>query len=93
MRKLHIIQVLFLFIVMLSVVQIVVSSRLSTTGIVLGKLENSLKNYSEENEKLREKLLLSSSLTQIASSAASLGFVSEKSQIVLTGPLPIAIRD
>lgn len=93
MRKLHIIQVLFLFIVILSVVQILISSRLSTTGIVLGKLENSLKNYNQQNEQLREKLLVASSLTQIASSAATLGFVSEKSQVVLTGSLPIAIRE
>lgn len=93
MRKSKLLLVLFSFILVLSVVQIIVSNRLSTTGIALGKIDQKVNMYNQENEKLREQLLTMSSLTQIASVASSLGFVSNKSQVVLTAPLPIAIRN
>ena len=76
----------------LSVVQIIISNQLSTTGISLGKTDDTIDAYAEENELLREKLLIATSFTQIASSASLLGFTDSRSQVVLTGSLRLAIK-
>ncbi len=76
----------------LSIIQIVVSNKLSTTGIVLGGLQDQIKTYKTENTLLAQQLLVLSSYNTIASSAADLGFITSKSPIVLSAPLPLAIR-
>lgn len=76
----------------LSVVQIVVSNSLSTKGVSLGKLEDEKNLYKKENALLKEKLLLVSSYTHIASEAGTLGFARSKGQVYLTSPLPLAFR-
>lgn len=81
-----------LIIVILSIVQIIVSNNLSTKGVLLGKLEDEIKAYKKENYLIREKLLLASSFTNIASKAGSLGFVDDKSQIVLSPSLVLAVK-
>lgn len=81
-----------LIIFILSIAKTVVSNRLSTTGIALEKTESELNSYKTQNLVLREKLLAMSSLTNIASKAALLGFVENKSQVILTKPLPLAIK-
>lgn len=92
MKPSILIKIVICFVAILSIVQIAVSNRLSTTGIVLGKMEDELRLYTEENSLLKEKVLLASSLIHLASSAAELGFVQEKSQMVLIQPLPLAIK-
>lgn len=79
-------------ILFLSIVQVVVSNRLSTAGTTLGKLQDEIKQYGTKNALLSEKLLIASSLMQIASSAANLGFVEGKSSVILTNPLPLAVK-
>lgn len=79
-------------VVFLSIIQIVVSSNLSTKGVSLGKLEDEKSAYKKENALLKEKLLLASSYTYIASEAGTLGFVRSKAQVYLTSPLPLAFR-
>lgn len=79
-------------VVFLSVGQIMVSSSLSTKGVSLGKLEDEKNVYKKENALLKEKLLLVSSYTHIASEAGTLGFVRSKAQVYLTSPLPLAFR-
>ncbi|MBI2190045.1 MAG: hypothetical protein HYY87_02970 [Candidatus Levybacteria bacterium] len=76
----------------LSVVQIVVSNSLSTKGVTLGKLEDETSLYKKENALLKEKLLLASSYTHIASEAGILGLVRNLRQTSLTSPLPLAFR-
>lgn len=76
----------------LSIVQVVVSSSLSTKGVSLGKLEDEKSAYKKENAFLKEKLLLASSYAHIASEAGTLGFVRSKAQVYLTSPLPLAFR-
>lgn len=83
---------LFLLILLLSVVQVVVSNRLSTTGTTLGKLQDDISQYKKENAILREKVLIASSLDHIASSAAELGFAQTKTHVFLSTPLPIALQ-
>lgn len=83
---------LFLLILVLSVVQVIVSNRLSTTGTILGKLQDDISQYKKENAILREKVLVTSSLDHIASSAAELGFTQIKTHVFLSAPVPIALQ-
>lgn len=87
-----IVKLSLLIIIILSLVQIVVSNQLSTTGLVLGKLEDQLKIVKENNFALQEQVLISSSFTTIASSASSLGYIERKSQIYLTTSAPLALN-
>lgn len=77
-------------VISLSIVQVVVSNNLSTTGVELAKIEEQIATYRKQNTVLQEKLLMASSLTIIASKAAEMGFVEEKSRIFLqTSPLAV----
>lgn len=90
-RPILVLSVLFGVIIALSIAQVIVANRISTTGTLLGKVDRNLQKLEEENTKFSEKLLLESSLYQIASSAAMLGFVETKSQIFISRPVPLAI--
>lgn len=76
----------------LLIVRSFVANRISVDGITLGRMNDQIAYYRMENSFLSEKLLLKSSLSFVASKAATLGFVEEKSNFVLTNPLPIAVR-
>ncbi len=78
--------------IVLSLVQVVLSNSLSTTGIVLSRLESEVSLYQRQNSILREAVLSDTSLTKIASKAASLGFSKDSSQIVVSGSVPIAAK-
>ncbi len=90
--KKNIVAFVSFIILCLAVLQVVVSNSLSTTGITLSDLQQQLNLYKRENAILQEKLLTMSSLTEIASKAATLGFVDTKSQLVVGSALPIAIK-
>lgn len=79
-----------LTILALSLLQVVVSNRLSTTGVTLGNLQDEIASYKTENTILSQKLLETTSLHSIASQAAQLGFSETKAHLVLSSPLPIA---
>lgn len=88
--------ILFLFglvaiILFLSVVQVGISNRLSTTGIELAAVQQKIKQYRIENELLTEKLLTKTSYTQIADKAITEGFVDSKTTVYLSTPVPIAV--
>lgn len=71
-------------------VQVFVSNRISTSGIELSEMQGQIKEYKTENYVLSEKLLTETSLVNIASVAAQIGFVEVKSKIYLSTPLPLA---
>lgn len=79
-----------LLIIVLSIVQIVVSNRLSTSGIVVDKLQTQIKELQKKNIMLQEQILALSSYETIASSAAALGFSEKTAQLVFSSPLPLA---
>lgn len=79
-------------IVILSVIQVVVSNRLSTTGAALGNLQDDIQQYKTQNSLLSEEFLSLSSFEYIASQAAELGFTQKTASIVLTYPLPLAVK-
>lgn len=78
-------------VLLLTFVQIIVSNNLSTTGVVLGSLEDQINQYKKENAILREKLLTESSLTIISQKAEKLGFADSKTTVVLSS-VPIALK-
>lgn len=75
----------------LSIVQGAISNKLSTKGILVGKIEKEINYYKTQNAILSEKLLAHSSLTNLASKASELGF-RESSQLVLNSSVPLAVR-
>lgn len=79
-------------IIFLSVVQVVISNRLSTSGIELSKLNEQIKSYKKENYILSEKLLIATSLTKIASNASRIGFVDKSEHVYLNTSLPLAVK-
>jgi len=83
---------LFLIILGLALVQIGLSNKIATTGEQLTALQNEIDVYKKENTILNQKLLSASSLTTIAAKAKKLGFVDDNTQIDLSAPLPLALR-
>lgn len=79
-------------VVSLSIVQVVVSNSISTTGIELGKLQTEIAKYEKHNALLSEQILTVSSLTYIEEVAKEDGFVLSKSHIFLPTSLPLAKR-
>ncbi len=73
-------------------IQVILSNNLSTTGIALAQLESEVAEYQRQNALLRETILIETSLTKIASYAASLGFSQGISEIVVSGSVPIAAK-
>jgi hypothetical protein len=80
----YVIKFALFIIIFLSIVQVVVSNRLSTAGMALGKIEDEIRFYKRENASLSEEFFLASSLANISSKAAEMGFIGNKSQLVLT---------
>lgn len=87
-----ILTILILITLSLVVVRVVVSNRISTSGLELSRLEEEISSYSTQNEVLEERFLLSSSLTFLATEAARLGFTDKKNNLVLTSPLTAVKR-
>lgn len=83
---------MLMIIFVLSIVQVIASNRLSTTGLTLGKLQDEIHRYKTENAMLRETVLEASSLTHIASAAGTLGFVEAKTHVYVGAPQPIAVQ-
>ena len=84
--------VLTFSILFLSILQVVVSNRMSTAGVSLAVLEDEIKNYRIQNALLSEKLLTIASYTHIAFTADKEGFISAKSEVILTASLPLAVK-
>jgi hypothetical protein len=76
----------------LILVRIVLSNMFSIDGIALSQMNTQISSLDRENMLLKEKIYTASSYTTIASDAATMGFVEEKSQISLSNASSIAIR-
>lgn len=83
---------LLILIVVLSLVRTIVSNSLSISGITLGEMEEELAQIKTQNLVISEKYLLKAALTNVASEASQLGFVESKTNLVLSGKLPLAKR-
>lgn len=76
----------------LALSRVVVSNVISTSGVELGKINEEISTLRIQNESLKQELFSKTSLENIASEAAKLGFTDKKENFVLTSPLPIAAR-
>lgn len=76
----------------LSLVQVIVSHNISTTGMELGKLQEEISELKKKNAILHEQVLVESSLTHIASEAARMGFTDADSPLVFSDQTPLARR-
>lgn len=93
MKKPFTLIILLLFIVFtLSTVRTIVSNGMSTSGSLFSGLNEELLYYKTENASLKERIYIKSSLANIASEAAKLGFVDQKSSFAVSSALPIAAK-
>lgn len=84
--------IIFCLFVFLSIVQVVVSNSMATTGVTVAKMDDELKRLKRENALLREKVSFASSFSKIASDAATLGFVELRLPLVITNSVPVAFK-
>ncbi len=91
-RKRHPLPKLFVGIVIfLLVLQVVVSNRLSTAGIELNRIENDVRNLTQENEILEERIASASALLTLKEKAFEPGFTRQVSPVFLAHDLPVAL--
>ena len=76
----------------LSLVQVGLSNHIATDGATLVGLDQKIDDYKRQNIILNEQLLQASSLTNLANKAEKLGFVTSKTPIYLSTPLPVAMK-
>lgn len=87
-----IITVLILTTLFLFGARVIILNRMSTSGFAMSKINKESSFYKTQNAILSEYYLVGSSLTNLASAAAKLGFVEGKSNFVLTNLLPLAVK-
>lgn len=80
-----------IFILMLTLIQVIVANSLSTTGIELGEVQEKISAYKKKNAILHEQVLTASSLSSIASQASEMGFQEIKTSVVVADQ-PLASR-
>lgn len=83
---------LIFIVIVLSLVQVVLSNSLSTTGLDLYNIDNQVLAIKNENSSIREKLLSETSLTEIASKAAEEGYIAENSHVFVGSSIPVAVK-
>lgn len=79
-------------VIILSVAKAVVYNRLSTSGTVIGKIEEEINFYKTQNTILSEELLTSSSLMTVALKAERMGFIKENSVLAIRASKPLAVN-
>ena len=76
----------------LIIFRVVLSSSFAVDGIALSRLNNQLAQLQKKDMILKEKIYTASSLTMIASDAAHMGFVEEKSRIAINNVSSLAFN-
>ncbi len=76
----------------LSVFRIFVVNKITTDGVALAKIEEETAYYKTSNLMYKEKIFTLSSLSNVSSKAAKLGFIDSKLGFVLGRSVPIAQR-
>lgn len=87
-----VITALTLIIFSLSVVQVVASNNISTSGIELESLQTEVSTLKRENAILRVQVLDSLSLASVTKKATKMGFVPANAHVFVEAKVPLAIR-
>lgn len=77
--------------ILLTMARAIVANKISTSGILLSKINDEINFYKTQNTNLRESLFSKSSLINISSQAGKLGFVEKRENLILA-PLPVALK-
>ena len=91
-KPVFIIIILLNLVIALSMIKAIAYNRLSTSGVFVGKVEGEINSLKTQNAILSEEFLAESSLTNISSKAAELGFVEDDSLMVLGSSRPLAVK-
>jgi len=78
-------------VLILSLVQLLISHRLATTGEVVKKLEIRASQVEKENAFLEEEISQKGSLSEVSQKAEQLGLVRTSSILYLTSQIPVAL--
>lgn len=84
---------IFAVVFLLAIAKVFLTAKLAITGGDLVKIEKQNQVLREENSLLEEEAAKLSSLSRIASEAAKLGLRFPPKITILTGEVPIAIRE
>jgi len=76
----------------LEIIDLLLANRVSAESLNAGELSQKILKLDEENSMLESKVLQYTAFEEVASRAATLGFVESKSQISLYEDLPVAIN-
>ena len=90
-KPILIVSILAIVIITLFGIRSVVANELSTSGVALGEIQDEIIHYQTENIMIREEINNLSSLANISSAAAKLGFSQSKSNFALKKTQPIAL--
>ncbi len=77
--------------VLLLVLEVAASNRLSTAGLTLDKLEGQKQTLTEENKVLEREIAAFSSLGLVSQKATELGFVKSQTMYI-TSEYPVALK-
>jgi cell division protein FtsL len=92
MKKTSIIIIVLIAVVsVLSIAKTIMYNSFSTAGVEIDKIEKDISSYKTENSILSEKLLVESSLMNIASRAAEIGF-EESDSVVFDTSSKLAVK-
>ena len=90
MKNSHFPKLFILTVLLLLVVQVLVSNRLSTTGERITKIDEEIEKIEEENDSLEKEIASSSSLLILRERASLLGFQKTALTFNLFEKLPVA---
>ncbi len=91
-RHILLLSLVVILVIALTVMQVILSNKLSTAGKELAKIQNVINEQELIGEELRIKIASASSLTAIAQNAGKLGFVKDSSPLVVGGSEFVAQR-
>jgi len=83
--------IVIILVLILSLVQLLISHRLATTGEVVKKLEVRASQIEQENAFLEEEISQKGSLSEVSQKAEQLGLVRTSSILYLTSQIPVAL--
>lgn len=87
-RGILLLSIIFFLILVLTFAQIIVSNRLSTSGVRLAEVRREIEVYRQENQLLKGELSQATSINAIAQRASDAGFTRDSSPLVF-GPGPV----
>ena len=83
-KTFRIFKILISILIFLGLFQVVVSNQLATAGEKLTQIDERIRGLENENERLKRKIAISSSLTTIAEKAEEIGFLKVENFLYLT---------